>query len=114
MGSNSGSSTAGASAFRPGIPGVWVGGRGDIRRGHRNVAGFRRGLAEEVLRRGLHRIRHHRLDDGAGCRVAERVHAKRAARAQNDGLDGLTAALFYLGMVRAQVDVKRARGAPGR
>ena len=89
------------------------GGRGDIRRGHRNVAGFRRGLAEEVLRRGLHRIRHHRLDDGAGCRVAERVHAKRAARAQNDGLDGLTAALFYLGMVRAQVDVKGRAGPRG-
>ena len=56
---------------------------------------------EEVLGGGIHSVRDDGRHGGADGRTAERVHAEGAAGAEDDGLDGLTAALGDGGMVRA-------------
>ena len=73
--------------------------RGSGRNGGRHR---RLGLGrEEVLSGSIHSVRDDGSHGGADGRTAERVHAEGAAGAEDDGLDGLTAALGDGGMVRA-------------
>ena len=74
--------------------------RGRRRHGgvHHRGRSRRSGGREEILGGSLHGIRHHRFDDGPGRGLLERVLPKGAGRPDDDGLNGLAAALGNRGI----------------